>query len=351
MSEGYIPGQLTASNSSFSNSTVHPMMPHSYSHKLGIAILSVAFIIGFPGNAFVIWSILRCMKKCSVTCLLILHLAIADIIVMLTAPIFLHLLSTGSWIFGNIICKICHYISCLSMYASIILITAMSIDRYIAVARPMSSLSVRTKLVVGKAILAIWVMACLLAIPMPIYRAIETINNKEQCRHMHSSPAHIIFQYVFETVTGFVIPFAMIMSCYVYIGLRLRSAKFQTKHKTSRLVVMIIVVFALFWLPYHVVNMIEVSGEVSSSEKLRKAARLARPNVTALAFLSSSINPILYVFAGGSFIRTAGVEFMAKLFEGTGSDTNSVWKISQVFRQKSHEECMDLRNTNKTIPE
>ncbi|KAM5191621.1 uncharacterized protein ACMZJ9_001143 [Mantella aurantiaca] len=350
MSEEYmVPSELTTSNSSFTNSTVYPMMPHGYSHKLGIAILSVAFIIGFPGNAFVIWSILSCMKKCSVTCLLILHLAIADIIVILTAPMFLHLLSTGSWIFGNIICKICHYISCLSMYASIILITSMSIDRYFAVARPLSSATVRTKMIFGKVLLAIWVSACMLAIPMPIYRAVETINNKEQCRHIHSSPSHIIFHYVFETVTGFVIPFTIVMFCYLYIGLRLRSAKFQTKYKTSRLVVMIMVVFALFWLPYHVVNIIEVSGEVFSSDNLRKAARLARPNVTALAFLSSSINPILYVFAGGSFIRTAGVEFMAKLFEGTGSDTNGVWKISQVFRHKSHEESMDLGNTNIKI--
>ncbi|XP_072271265.1 leukotriene B4 receptor 1-like [Pyxicephalus adspersus] len=350
MSDEYmVPGQLATSNSSFTNTTVSPLTPHGYSQKLGIAILSIAFIIGFPGNAFVIWSIVSCMKKCSVTCLLILHLAIADIIVILTAPVFLHLLSTGSWIFGNIICKICHYISCLSMYASIFFISSMSIDRYFAVAKPLSSIGVRTKMLLGKVILAIWVLACVLAIPMPIYRAVETINNKEQCRHVHMTPAHIIFHYVFETVTGFVIPFTIIMFCYLYIGLRLRSAKFQTKHKTSRLVVMIIVVFAIFWLPYHVVNMIQVSGEVFSSDKLRKMARLARPNVTALAFLSSSINPILYVFAGGSFIRTAGVGFLAKLFEGTGSDANGVWKIPQLFKQKGHEESIDLRNTNKII--
>ncbi|XP_040209111.1 leukotriene B4 receptor 1-like [Rana temporaria] len=347
MSEYMVPGQLATSNSSFTNSTLYPMTPHGYSQKLGIAILSVAFIIGFPGNAFIIWSILNCMKKWSVTCHLILHLAIADIIVILTAPVFLHLLSTGSWIFGNIICKLCHYISCLSMYASIILITSMSIDRYFAVSRPMSSVT-RTKMVFGKVILAIWVSSCLLAIPMPIYRAVETVNNKEQCRHIHSSPAHIIFQYVFETVTGFIIPFTIIMSCYLYIGLKLRNAKFQTKHKTSRLVVMIIVMFAIFWLPYHVVNIIEVSGKVFSSDKLRKVASIARPNVTALAFLSSSVNPILYVFAGGSLIKTAGVEFMAKLFEGTGPEMNSVWKISDFFRQKNHEETMELGKTNKT---
>lgn len=54
-----------------------------------------------------------------------------------------------------------------------------------------------------------------------------------------------------------------------------------------------------------------------------KVALNARPNVTAFAFLSSSVNPLLYVFAGSSHIRRAGLGFMAKLFEGTYSE-NSV---------------------------
>ncbi|XP_075068347.1 leukotriene B4 receptor 1-like isoform X2 [Mixophyes fleayi] len=334
---------MTTLNSSFTNSTKNPGTSSGLSQSLGIAILSIAFIIGFPGNAFVIWTVLAQMKKRTVTCLLISHLAMADIVVILTAPVFLHLLATGSWAFGNIICKMCHYISCLSMYASIFLITFMSIDRFLAVTRPLTSLSMRTKPVVRSIILAIWVLASLLAIPMLIYRAVKTTNNYQQCIPFHSSPGHIIFQYVFETMTGFVIPFTIILSSYICIGIRLRSAMFQSKHKTSQLVIMIIVIFALFWLPYHVVNIIQVSGELSSSGNLRKLAQLTRPNATALAFLSSSINPILYVFAGGNLIRTTGMGFMAKLFEGVGSDSKSL----TVFRQKSQDKFVELGTINK----
>ncbi|XP_075048197.1 leukotriene B4 receptor 1-like [Mixophyes fleayi] len=334
---------MTTLNASFTNSTG---TSSGSSQSLGIAILSIAFIIGFPGNAFVIWTVLTRMKKRTVTCLLILHLAIADIMLILTAPLFLNLLSTGSWIFGNIICKMCHYISCLSMYTSIFLIAFMSLDRFLAVAVPFTSQKLRTKPVVRGIVSAIWVLASLLAIPMVFYRVVIPINNRELCIPYHGAlnvrSKHIIFQYTFETMLGFVIPFTIIVSCYIYIGIRLRSAKFQTKNKTSRLVIMIIVTFALFWLPYQVVNMIQVSGELYSSDKLRKAASFGRPNATALAFLSSSVNPILYVFAGGNFIRTAGVGFMAKLFEGTASETSSFRKISQVFRQKSQTDSVEL---------
>nr|DBA22673.1 TPA: hypothetical protein GDO54_013686 [Pyxicephalus adspersus] len=311
-----------------------PVPSSGSSASLGIAILSIAFIIGFPGNAFVIWTILTRMKKRTVTCLLILHLAMADILVILTAPFFLHLLATRRWVFGQLICKMWHYVSCLSMYGSIFLITFMSMDRFLAVAFPFTSQNVRTKAVVMGIVSAIWVLAGLLAIPMLFYRDVKTFFGPPLCIPFH----------------GFVIPFTVILFCYIFIGLRLRSAKFQTKHKTSRLVVMIIVTFALFWLPYQLVNMIQISGELFLSESLKKAAAVARPNATALAFLSSSANPILYVFAGGNFIRTAGVGFMAKLFEGTHSETSSFRKISQVFRQRSQTESVELEKC-KEIPE
>ncbi|KAG9487274.1 hypothetical protein GDO78_007246 [Eleutherodactylus coqui] len=340
---------MTTLNITVTNSS--SATPPKSSASLGIAILSIAFIIGFPGNAFVIWTILTRMKKRTVTCILILHLAMADIIVILTAPFFLHLLSNGRWIFGEIICKMCHYIGCLSMYASIYLISFMSMDRFLAVAKPYMSQKIRTKLAARIIVLVVWIQAALLAIPTPVYRTVKTERNRPNCitiqDPVHGGFQHLAFQYTFETMMGFVIPFTIIVSCYVYVGLRLRTVKFQTKHKTSRLVIMIIVTFALFWIPYHVVNIIEVSGELSSSKKLKTAALVVRPNATALAFLSSSINPILYVFAGGNFIRTAGLGFMAKLFEATGSEAGSLKKVSQVFQQMSRKQTSEVGKLNE----
>lgn len=59
------------------------------------------------------------------------------------------------------------------------------------------------------------------------------------------------------------------------------------------------------------------------NKSLIDAAKTARPNVTAFAYFSSAVNPILYVFAGSSHIRQAGLSFMGKLFEATNSDSRS----------------------------
>ncbi|XP_069489917.1 leukotriene B4 receptor 1-like [Ambystoma mexicanum] len=336
-------------NSSFLNST-QPTPPKgsSASPTMGISILSLALIVGLPGNFFIIWTILGIMKKRTVTCVLILHLAVADSVVLLTAPLFIHLLATGAWVFGVAICKICHYIGCLSMYASIYLICFMSLDRFLAVYKPFVSQKVRTKLVVMEIIVSIWALSFLFAIPMPFYRVIfpHPKSGMPICIPYHTSPNHIIFQYVFETLIGFIIPFTAILTSYIYIGMRLKSAKFQRKRKTGRLISVIVVTFALFWLPYHIINVIQVLGNLTSgtsADSLKQAAKKGRPTVTALAFLSSSINPILYSFAGSSFIKTAGLGFMAKLFEGTASEASSVRKASQAFqRQRSRNDSVEL---------
>ncbi|XP_072005969.1 leukotriene B4 receptor 1-like isoform X2 [Engystomops pustulosus] len=335
-----IVGQMVTANMTITNTT----KDLGTGSSLGIAILSVALTIGFPGNAFVIWTVLICMKKRTIACILILHLAIADLFVILTAPVFIHFLATGSWEFGNIICKLCHYISCLSMYASILFITWMSIDRFLAVSKPLASLNIKTNSAVRNMVFATWLLASLLAIPMPFYREEILLRNKKLCMPFHNSSGHVIFQYLFEVITGFAFPFSIIISCYLYIGHWLRTAKFHTKQRTSRLVIMIVITFALFWLPYQVVNIMQVSGELFLSEKLLKAAKDARPNVTAFAFFSSSVNPILYAFAGSNFIKAAGAEFMAKLFEGIGSDSNSLRKVSNMLRQKSQGESVELDN-------
>ncbi|KAG9487271.1 hypothetical protein GDO78_007243 [Eleutherodactylus coqui] len=321
---------MSGVNSSVTNPNETPFLEPGVSSNIGIAILSIAFIIGFPGNAFVIWTIWTQIKKRTVTCLLILNLAMADIILILTIPFFLHLRFTSSWIFGNIFCKICYYVCCLSMYTSTYLIVFMSIDRFLALIQPFTFQKLRTKQPVRVLIALIWISACLFASTMFIYRGVMPRNGDPQCIPIHESPKHVVFHYVFETLTGCVIPFTIIVSCYVYIGLRLRTAKFHTRQKMGRLVIMIIVTFALFWLPYHMVNMLIVSGEIIPSPSLTKAANRARSNSVTLIYLSSSANPILYVFAAGNFIKTAGMGFMAKLFEGAASETSR--KMSYVLR-------------------
>lgn len=312
-----------ASNTNSTTSTA----PLSISAQIGIGILTLAFVLGFPGNLFVVWSVVCRVKKRSVTCLLVLNLAVADALVLLSAPFFLRYLAGGQgWEFGSAACKLMHYLSNVNMYVSIYLICLMSMDRCLAVTRPFVSQKIRTKRSLLFLLLGVWILAFLLSLPMPFYRSVlkSPQNNMSGCILYHwGSVAHSVFQYIFETIMGCLVPFTLINTCYSSVICRLRSAMFQRKAQSSRLILLIILAFAVFWLPYHIVNIIEVIGLLMGSETVKCAAKTARPNVTAFAYFSSAVNPILYVFAGSSHIRQAGFSFMGKLFEGTNSESRT----------------------------
>lgn len=141
------------------------------SHQIGISILTLAFVLGFPGNLFVVWSVLCRVKKRSVTCLLVLNLALADAFVLLSAPFFLRYLTAArGWEFGSAACKLVHYLSSVNMYVSIYLICLMSLDRWLAVIRPFLSQRLRTKRSLLVVLLGVWMSAFILSLPMPFYR-------------------------------------------------------------------------------------------------------------------------------------------------------------------------------------
>ncbi|XP_037531258.1 leukotriene B4 receptor 1 [Nematolebias whitei] len=310
-------------------------LPKNVSGGVGITILTLAFVLGFPGNMFVVWSVLCRVKKRSVTCLLVLNLALADGFVLLSAPLFLRYLAGGrGWEFGSVACKLIHYLSSVNMYVSIYLICMMSMDRWLAVTKPFMSQRMRTKRSLLVLLLGVWVLAFILSLPMPFYRSnVKIIINNftvHHCIPYHwQSVGHWAFQYLFETVMGCLVPFSLITSCYSSIMCRLQSAKFQSRGKSSRLIIMIICAFVIFWLPYHIVNMIEVIGLLKNRQSVIQAALTVRPIVIAFAYFSSAVNPLLYVFAGSSYIRQAGLNFMGRMFEATNSESRSMSTFSR----------------------
>ena len=74
----------------------------------------------------------------------------------------------------------------------------------------------------------------------------------------HFSCVQVMFQYSFETVIGFIIPYAIIMTSYIKIVRRLKQTKFRRTVRSEKLIMGIVVTFGLLWFPYHVINMVQV---------------------------------------------------------------------------------------------
>lgn len=308
-----------------------------------IVIMAVCFVVGTPGNLLVIWTIIRHVKQRSHTVLLIMHLAIADLLVVITLPLWIYSFSR-SWVFSEVGCKAIVYVIYASMYASVFLITIMSVERFLAVRYPFTSAVWRKKEILNKILFFVWVVSFLFSIPVIITQVLDGITGEEQCLYReYKSNTQEAVLLLLESLVGFVIPFSILVVCYGCLYNRITQLSFRSKRKSTLLIVGVVIVFALCWIPHHFTNLLSLvylllknSDEANNIAYVVEAMRLIS---SSLVFVSSTINPVLYVFAARSFrtsVRDTGIH---KLFRhvsssATGEGSRELSYVSK--RQSSH---------------
>ncbi|XP_052008139.1 leukotriene B4 receptor 1 [Xyrauchen texanus] len=303
-------------------------------------ILGVCFLVGTPGNLLVVWTILKHVKQRSYTVLLILHLAVADLLVLITLPLWIYSLA-HSWVFGEAACKAMTYIINACMYSSVFLITIMSVERFLAVRYPFASAGWRRKQALNKILLVVWVASFLLSIPV-----IETQTlggDQVQCtfRHYDSDTQEAVL-LILESLIGFVIPFSTLLVCYGCLFSRIAQMNFKSKRKSTVLICSVVVMFGVFWIPHHVGNFLSLialtlkSSHTEVAKNLEDACTTMSIIAGALVFISSSVNPLLYVFAARSFrssLRETGIQ---RLFQHLSSAATGEGNKELSFVSKRH---------------
>ncbi|XP_004390584.2 leukotriene B4 receptor 2 [Trichechus manatus latirostris] len=312
------------------------------SRATGTAFLLLAALLGLPGNGFVVWSLAgwRPAGGRPLAATLVLHLALADGAALLLTPFFVAFLMGQVWPLGLAGCKAVYYVCSISMYASVLLTSLLSLQRCLAVTRPFLAPRLRSRALARRLLLAVWVAALLLSIPAAAYRHLWP---DDVCQLCHPTSNHTAVHLGLETLTAFVLPFGLVLGCYGLTLARLRGARWGARrHRTrvGRLVSAIVLAFGLLWAPYHVVNLLQAVAALAPPEgslaRLGGAGQAVRAGATALAFFSSSVNPVLYVFTAGDLLPRAGPRFLTRLFEGSGEALGG---------SRSREGTMELRAT------
>ncbi|KAF7214618.1 leukotriene B4 receptor 2a [Nothobranchius furzeri] len=323
--------------SSTASSTNETIVENKAATAMGTLILSLVFLVGFPGNIFVTWSILARARKQSITTLLILNLSIADGSLMALTPFFIAYLAMMNWTIGNVMCKILFYLCLLNMYASIYLIMVMSIFRLLSVLWPRRISVITGKRTIMRVLAVVWGFVVIASIPALFFREVRPKRTSPgmACDCFHDEDMQVVLQYMLELVLGFLIPYGVILVSYICILRRIRRTRFHRRIRSEKLIMAIVLTFCLFWLPYHLINMVQVTWALCPEGKVKAMLdtiwRRSRAVSSSVAFMSSCANPVLYFFAGKSYIRREGLAFMARLFERTALDSN------RKSRQNSHD--------------
>ncbi|KAL2088398.1 hypothetical protein ACEWY4_015297 [Coilia grayii] len=320
-------------------------------------ILALSFVVGAPGNLFVIWTILRHVKKRSHTVVLILHLAVADLLVLITLPLWVYSF-VRSWIFGLATCKAVVYTVNACMYSSVFLITIMSVERFVAVRYPFASAGWRRKQALHKLLLAVWVAAFLFSIPVLPTQELGDYEGLQLCTFkQYTSDAEEITLVLLETIVGFFAPLTILVVCYGCLYSRIAQMNFKSKRKSTGLIATVVIAFVICWTPHHIGNILSLVyiGIKTSHPEVAEHVEEVRETMTfiagAMAFVSSTVNPVLYAFAARSFRTSLGDTGIQKLFRhissmatGEGNKDLHFTSKKQISHTQSSQCCTESKS-------
>ncbi|XP_062427157.1 C3a anaphylatoxin chemotactic receptor [Rhea pennata] len=165
------------------NSSSHEQAAvHYASESIGsLAVFIIVFIIGIPGNGLVIWVAGLKMKR-SVNIVWFLNLAVADFICCLSLPFsIVHLVLHEYWPYGWFLCKVIPSVIIFTMFASVFLLMAISIDRCLLVMKPVWCQNHRTMKFISLTCGGIWILAFIFCCPVFHYREIIIYDGKTEC--------------------------------------------------------------------------------------------------------------------------------------------------------------------------
>lgn len=315
-------------------------------------ILSLCFLVGAPGNLLVIWTIVRHIKNRSNTVVLILHLAAADLMVLITLPLWIYSL-VFTWVFGEAFCKAMVYIIKSCMYSSVFLITLLGVERFVAIRYPFVSAGWQRQKAFHNILMALWVSAFLFSIPIIQTQVVRKTSGEEQCLDQeYSSTTQELVIVLLETLVGYILPFSVLVVCYSCLCSRIRQMSFKLKRKSTVLTTSVVIVFAVCWTPHHIGNILDLIILATENSLPDKAEHLESIRNTmifiagAMVFISSTVNPLLYVFAARSFRNSLRETGILKLFQHLSSTSRGEGNKELSFvskhpsRQSKSSECL-----------
>lgn len=269
----------------------------------------VIFLLGFFGNALVIWISGFKMKK-TVNTTWYLSLAISDFVFCAFLPFSITNTAMEEWIFGRFMCKFASSVMFLNMFSSIFLLVIISVDRFVSVVFPVWAQNHRTIKTASIIVVLAWLLAITLSVPSLIFRDINSHLGRTECFNNYTS-----YEYIHDIIAlsrllaGFVVPFIIIIICYSIICIKLQTNRMTKSSKPFKVMTALVVVFFICWLPYHVFVLLELKHQDDYRSILNTGLKVG----TSMAAANSVLNPVLYVFMGNDFRQKFKNSLLSKM--------------------------------------
>ncbi|XP_004637494.1 G-protein coupled receptor 35 isoform X2 [Octodon degus] len=272
--------------------------PHGpYALQIFTVVYSaVLLLLGLLLNGLALWVFCRRMPQWTETRVYMTNLAVADFFLLCSLPFMLLSLQDSK---DTLLCQVSQTIYMVNRYMSISLVTAIAMDRYMALRHPLHARRLRSPGQAAAVCLALWILVIgSLLLRLYLGQQEGGFCFRSYSRHQFSS--------TILSLLGFYLPLAVLVFCSVQVLMALAhrpasdTGQAEATRKATRMIWANLIVFVVCFLPLHVVLTVQVAVPPSSCVA-RRVFSLALSTTSQLSNANCCLDAICYYYMTKEF--------------------------------------------------
>ncbi|NXA07159.1 PAR4 protein, partial [Sapayoa aenigma] len=283
-------------------------------------LYSLVFLLGLPSNGLALWVLATRTERLTSTVFL-MNLAAADLLLILVLPFKISYYFLGNnWPFGEGLCRLSTALFYGNMYCSVLLLTGISVDRYLAVVHPFSSRVFRTPSFAAATCVTVWLCSAALTLPLalqqqsyPLLGADLTLCHDVLPRH--EDDGFYFYYFVCLVSCAFLLPLLLLLlSSGSVLRVLLRSGK-RYSHSV-KLTALVVFTLVAFYTPSNVLLLVHYSSYCS---RLHGKLYISYMLSLAISTCNSCADPFVYYYVSEEFRDKVRKRFLRDSKQNTTS--------------------------------
>lgn len=244
-----------------------------------VAFLAILYglisLVAVLGNGLVILVVLTKKNMQTLTNIFIANLACSDVALgIFVIPFQFQTAILQRWVVADFMCNVAPFVKNLSVNVSVLSLTLIAIDRYLAVLHPLhAGFRKRVAMVV---LLIIWLGSTISALPDALFYRIENmfkireIEERKMCVVKWPSEDFRIFYCVYLILLQYLVPLSIITFSYIRITCRVWGSRLpgnetcvqrgrarnNNRKKVVKMLIIVVCLFAFCWLPLQIYSIL-----------------------------------------------------------------------------------------------
>ncbi|NXQ32292.1 GPR35 protein, partial [Alaudala cheleensis] len=266
---------------------------------LQLVVYIPVLALGIPLNAIAFWVFCCKLKRWTETKVYMINLIVADSFLLFTLPFLLYFTKYDHPI--DQLCLAIQNICFTNMPMSILIITLIAIDRYIAIKFPLKAKTLRSPLKSASICGFLWILLIIYSNFHPTLKS-----NREGCCFRSQSVEPNYFSLLYS-ICGYFIPLGIVIFCSVQIIRCLKKKMATSPHETKliqkavHIVSVNLCVFAVCFSPFHISLLLRYAVEVAGAHSLMPGVTTYVKISACLANCNCCLDAFCYYFAAKEF--------------------------------------------------